>query len=135
MMDSPLAGGFLTGKLTPNTKAEELEGTRFEIADNNPFGGAFRHWYDKPSMHEAIAKLHNLSSANNISMEAAAMRWLRYHSGLKEGDGIIIGASKVQQVQSTSETSFAGQLPEGLAEELSGLWEICKVDGAALVQY
>ena len=86
-------------------------------------------------MHEAIAKLRTLASANNISMEGAAMRWLRFHSGLKDGDGIIIGASKVQQVESTSETCATGPLPEGLAEELSGLWEKCKVDGAAIVQY
>lgn len=134
-MNSPLAGGFLTGKLTPNTGPDELKGTRFEIADDNPFGKAFRHWYDKPSMHEAIARLRTLASANNISMEGAATRWLRFHSALEAGDGIIVGASKVQQVESTSETSVAGPLPSGLVKELSGLWEICKIDGAAIVQY
>ena len=86
-------------------------------------------------MHDATAKLRALASANNISMEGAALRWLRYHSALEEGDGIIFGASRTQQVERTSETCSAGPLPEGLAAELSGLWETCKVDGAAIVQY
>ena len=134
-MNSPLAGGFLTGKLMPNSNSNDLKGTRFEIADDNPFGKAFRHWYEKPSMHGAIAKLRTLASANSISMEGAAMRWLRFHSSLKQEDGIIIGASRIQQVESTSEMSAAGPLPDKLVEELSGLWEICKMDGAAIVQY
>lgn len=135
MIYSPLAGGFLTGKLKPTSDPKELRGTRFEIADDNPFGKAFRHWYDKPSMHEAIDKLRTLTTVNNISLESAAMRWLRFHSALEAGDGIIFGASKIPQVKSTCETSDAGPLPEGLVEELSNLWKMCKVDGAAIVQY
>src|ERR1051326_1878697 len=37
---SPLAGGFLTGKLMQSTKAENLVGTRFE--EGNVMGKAFR---------------------------------------------------------------------------------------------
>ena len=86
-------------------------------------------------MHEAIARLRILAAANNISMQGAAMRWLCFHSALGKEDGIIVGASKIQHVESTNETYAAGPLSGRLAEELSGLWEVCKKDGAAIVQY
>ena len=132
---SPLAGGFLTGKLTPNTPSSQLVGTRFEVADNNPFGRAARHWYDKPSMHEVNERLRGLAETNKMPMEELAMRWLAYHSALQSDDGIIIGASRPEQAQRTVNIIKAGPLTEKVATELSALWQICREEASGITSY
>lgn len=97
---SPLAGDFLTGKLTHSTSSDEFISTRFEISDGNRVGKCFRRWYDKDSMHQAIEKLKEICDAHPVSPEEASLRWIVYHSALKGGDGVILGASKVSQVRS-----------------------------------
>lgn len=37
----------------------------------------------------------------NISPVEVAIRWIAHHSVLGDGDGIVIGASKVEQIQQT----------------------------------
>lgn len=112
---SPLAGGFLTGKLAPASSASDLKGTRFEVSDSNPLGKAARHWYDKPSMHEVNERLRALAQEQDIPMEALAMRWLLYHSALEEEDGVIFGASNPRQAGKTINTIKAGPLLKDMA--------------------
>lgn len=67
---SPLAGGFLTGKLTRSNPTQDLKSARFEILDGNPLGKAFRHWYYKVSMHQPLKSLESFAMAT-------ASRWSR----------------------------------------------------------
>ena len=130
MCFSPLAGGFLTGKLTPTKTAEDLKTTRF--AEGNAMGKAFRHWYDKPGMHTGIEKLRTICEENNVAMDEAAMRWIVYHSILDAQDAVIIGASKVSQIEGNTRDLKKGPLPGGLVKELDALWEIVKEDSASI---
>ena len=135
MSYSPLAGGFLTGKLSPTAKSTSLKGTRFEVTDDNVLGKAFRHWYDKPQMHTAMEKLRQITEDHGLSMEEASTRWIFYHSALTEHDGVIIGASKVSQIASTAAMIAAGKLPEKLVTGMDELSEVCKLDAASITQY
>lgn len=49
-------------------------------------------------------------------MEAALRRWLYYHSALRggSGDGVIIGGSKLAQVESNLAAAQQGPLPESV---------------------
>jgi hypothetical protein len=54
------------------------------------------------------------SSARQWRLEPieVAMRWIAYHSALKDDDGIIIGASKTEQVIATTNLIKRGPLPD-----------------------
>ena len=48
----------------------------------------------------------------------------------EHGDAIIIGASKVEQLQSNLDDLDKGPLPNDIVEVLNGLWEGCKGSAA-----
>lgn len=118
---SPLAGGFLTGKLSAGG---DLTGTRFE--DGNMMGAVYRKLYDKQVMHSAIEKLQNVVQSHGITTVAASLRWLAFHSMLGKDDGIILGASKVAHIQGNAKDIKKGPLPEGVVKALEQIWGIVK---------
>jgi len=54
--------------------------------------------YDNKPLHKAQQKLVESTKELGISPIEAALRWVMYHSVLKEGDGVILGASKEAQI-------------------------------------
>ena len=123
---SPLAGGFLLGNFT----AEGVQGgSRFSLG--TPFNG----WYDKPSMHEAIKRLKEISEREGVGMDELALRWVVHHSVLGEKDSIILGASKVQQVGKNVGQIRKGSLDGEVVRELDALWELVKEDGVSIVEH
>ena len=122
---SPLAGGFLLGNFT----AEGVQGgSRFANSE-----GPFMKWYNKPSMHEAIKRLKGLAEKTGIGMDELSLRWVVYHSILNDEDGVILGASKVHQVERNTAQIAKGTLDETVVKELDGLWEDVKDDGMAIM--
>lgn len=134
---SPLAGGFLTGKVTLSTGPEDLKGTRFEVSDTNMIGRAGRNWYDKESMHTAIRTMDELCRTHKVEMSDAAVRWLVHHSLLdgEKGDGVVIGPKNNTQLEKYGAAYKAGPLPEELAQGLSDLWVGVEDDAAVIVNY
>jgi aflatoxin B1 aldehyde reductase len=133
---SPLAGGFLTGKLTfADPVPDSLKGTRFEETDGNLLGKAFRRWYDKPSMHSAMQQLKVSCEREGISMMDASLRWVAYHSGLGEADEMVFGATTSAQIATVANAVADGKLPQALADDINGLWAICKEDATSIIQY
>jgi aflatoxin B1 aldehyde reductase len=123
---SPLAGGFLLGNFT----ADGVQGgSRFAIES------PFKTWYDRPSMHEAIKRLKAISDKTGLGMDELSLRWLAHHSIQQEQDGIILGASKVAQISKNVAQIRNGPLDEGVAKELSRLWESVKEDGMKIIDY
>ena len=94
-------------------------------------GRAYRHWYDKPGMYKGLDMLLELCKQYKIPMEEAALRWIVYNSSLGEGDGVILGASKIAQIEVNAEEISHGPLPEELVESLNALWEVVKRDAPA----
>jgi aflatoxin B1 aldehyde reductase len=134
---SPLAGGFLTGKLTfaTETPEESLKGTRFDMAEDNLMGKAFRRWYDKESMHAAMRRFRASCAREGVSTLDASLRWLAYHSFLREGDEIVFGATSAEQIESIAKAVSDGPLPQSLVDDIDGLWESCRSDGEKILEY
>lgn len=117
---NPLAGGILTGKYS-SVDAKPTEG-RFALRQ------AYTGRYWKPSFFEAINIIHE--ACGSISMVEAVYRWLANHSGLNgfRGDAIIIGASKLLQLEENLVAIEKGPLPDELVEAFDKAWSVCKAD-------
>jgi aflatoxin B1 aldehyde reductase len=55
--------------------------------------------YDNESLNEAQRKLAGATEELGITPIEAALRWVVYHSALRDGDGVILGASKEVQIE------------------------------------
>lgn len=65
-------------------------------------------------------KSHNLTSIE------VAIRWIAHHSALGDEDGIIIGASKAEQVRETVIMIKKGPLPKEVLRTAEDLWSAVK---------
>ncbi|KAF2141587.1 uncharacterized protein K452DRAFT_351175 [Aplosporella prunicola CBS 121167] len=112
---SPLAGGFLTGRLTTG----DVAGTRF--SDGNVMGQYLRVQYDRHEMHTAVKALQDALKREGIGNVEACLRWICWHSALREGDGIILGASRLEQLNKNCEAVKRGPLPESIVQVMDAL--------------
>ncbi|KAJ0124838.1 hypothetical protein J7T55_006181 [Diaporthe amygdali] len=116
---SPLAGGFLTGKVTFAVNAEsELHRTRFHGAS------AFKAYvdkYDNQKMHDAIKQLKKVCDEEGVSLQEASLRWLVWQSKLGEGDAVILGATKEGQLESNVKDARKGPLGQRVKEAVEEL--------------
>ena len=67
--------------------------------------------------------MEQVESYHLTSLEVAA-RWIAHHSALKDEDGIILGASSVQQVQETTAMVAKGPLPSDVVKLAEHLWDM-----------
>lgn len=84
--------------------------------------------YGKASMYEALDDWNDIAKDVRISGAAMAYRWITYHSSLEKGDGVIIGARNVAQLQETLAAIDAGPLDADIARRASDIWEKVKSD-------
>ena len=115
---SPLAGGFLTGNLS---LGKDLTGTRFEAG--NVMGGHYRPMYDKAAMHAAVRDLDAVLQPRSISMPEAALRWLCYHSELGGNDGVVLGATRTEQIEKNVAAARKGPLEDSVVDAFEKTWE------------
>ena len=119
---NPLAGGLLTGK---HMQDEKLEGDgRFARLKS------YRDRYWKQSYFDAIGEIKKACEAENIPMAEAAYRWLVSHSMIKSelGDGILLGASRIEQMEQNLIAVTKGELPQSILDAMDSAWEIAKPD-------
>lgn len=121
---SPLAGGFLLGNFT----AEGVQGGSRFAGD-----GIFMKWYNKPSMHEAVKHLRKIAEETGIGMDELSLRWVVHHSILSEEDGVILGASKIHQLERNVAQIEKGPLDDAVTKQLNELWEGVKADGMSII--
>jgi len=117
-----IASGFLSGNLTSGS----TEGTRF--SGDNPVANYMTNLYNNDSLHSAQRKLSSAIEGTGISPIEAALRWAAYHSALKEGDGIILGASRESQIISNTKSLEAGPLPAPIVEAIEDIWSDLKAE-------
>ncbi|KAL8648175.1 MAG: hypothetical protein Q9210_005140 [Variospora velana] len=115
---SPLASGFLTGNLS---LGNDLTGTRF--GEGHYIGAFYRPMYDKPAMHAAIQELHAFLEPRGVTMAEAALRWLFHHSALGPDDALILGATKLAQIESNMSQIKKGPLTEETVEMFDKTWD------------
>ncbi|KAJ5288894.1 Aldo/keto reductase [Penicillium angulare] len=134
--NSPLAGGFATGKLTLAENDEKLKGTRFEQVEGNLMGYLYRMWFDKPLFHHAVRELIAIGERFGISsLSQIAMRWLLFHSGLKSTDSVAIGPTSTAQLKYYLAARDAGSLPDEMAVEINNLYGPLRDEATGMVEF
>ncbi|CZR63649.1 related to aflatoxin B1 aldehyde reductase [Phialocephala subalpina] len=115
----PLAGGFLTGKVSLATEASTLSGGRWEPGRFPIYPEAF----GKPATHNAMIEFCKKSEAAGLTPTEVSLRWIMHHSVLRKGDAIILGATKIDQLRSNVELCKKGPLSEDMIEACEELWK------------
>ena len=117
---NPLAGGLLTGK--HKALFESPPPGRFEYSDS------YRGRYWKAEYFEALSRFTQICTQHQITPTDAALRWLVHHSRLSDaqGDGIILGASRLNHLQDNMAAVKGGPLPEEIIRVLDQGWELTR---------
>ena len=123
----PLAGGFLTGGLVNG----QTENTRF--ADANPLGKFAQKLFGAGDLHDAMREFDKAVRERGLTPTEVAVRWLAFHSDLGDGDGIILGASKVRQVKETAGWIVKGELNDDVVKLTEQLWDGVKASRGEII--
>ena len=114
----PLAGGALAKPI------EELRspkpGSRYESMP--VFGTMFL----KDRMVKSLEEMHAKCHTKGLTLHGASLRWLKFHSSLSEGDGLILGASSSQQLHASLKALQAGPLDDEMAQAFEDMWKDIK---------
>lgn len=126
---NPLAGGMLTGKHHHFEDAPEPG--RFARLKS------YRDRYWKQSYFDAVDEIRKACEEEGIPMVEAAYRWLCNHSELnaEKGDGILLGASKINQMTQNMDAAKKGALPQSILDAMDDAWEIAKPDSPAYFKF
>lgn len=126
---NPLAGGLLTGK--HHHFEEAPEPGRFARLKS------YRDRYWKHSYFDAIDQIKQACETEGVPMVEAAYRWLVNHSRMvsDKNDGILLGASKQEQLLQNLEAAKKGFLSENIVSAMDEAWEIAKPDSPAYFKF
>ncbi|KAI6423362.1 hypothetical protein MCOR21_008227 [Pyricularia oryzae] len=97
---------------------------------DTPLGKLYNSLYNKPSLVEALDVWGKIAEDEGVERGELAYRWVVYHSKLeaKSGDGIIVCASKQQQLEVTVEWLRKKPLTDGTAGRINALWELVNAE-------
>ncbi|MBO1764923.1 aldo/keto reductase, partial [Escherichia coli] len=114
---SPIAGGFLT-----KTPADINAGAgRFNAST---LGGLYDKLYNTEPMRKALVKWNEIAEKEGVSRAEVAYRWVAYHSALQgDEDGIIFGASSIEQAEQTLQGFKNGKLSDEAVKGIQEIWE------------
>ena len=126
---NPLAGGMLTGKHLHYEDAPAPG--RFARLKS------YRERYWKHSYFDAVERIRKACEAEGVLMAEAAYRWLVNHSCMAsdQNDGILLGASRQEQLLQNLEAAQKGKLPDGILAAMDEAWEIAKPDSPAYFKF
>ncbi|EKM48942.1 uncharacterized protein PHACADRAFT_265964 [Phanerochaete carnosa HHB-10118-sp] len=108
---SPLAGGYLTGKMLPRSQ----QSSPSEILSHfDPSWGPSSYYTKRYlPMAPALAELQAFVAERGLTLREVAYRWLQYHSAMAPEDhGLVVGASSLEQLESTILDCKKGPLPD-----------------------
>ena len=126
---NPLAGGMLTGKHLHFEDAPEPG--RFARLES------YRKRYWKQSYFDAVDEIRKACEAEDIPMAEAAYRWLCCHSMMDatKGDGILLGASRQEQMTQNMAATTKGELPPSILDAMDAAWGIARPDSPAYFKF
>jgi len=111
---NPLAGGLLTGK---HSRDAVTPGTRF---DNNRMYQD-RYWHE--DTFDAVEAIRAIAAQENRSMLSVSLGWLLEHTA---ADCVLLGATRVEQLQESLKALDDGPLGENSLRALDVIWEALK---------
>jgi len=107
---NPLAGGLLTGKHKPE---KITPGTRF---DNNKLYQD-RYWHEQ--YFQSVERLGKIAQSAGRSLVSLALNWLLHHTA---SDCVILGASRLEQLNENLTTIDDGPLSEHVVKACDEVW-------------
>lgn len=121
---SPSACGFFSGKVTRATSG--VSGSRWDA--KSPLGAKYSNDYFHDPMFTAGEMVQQHAQQHGINGHAIGLRWIVWHSQLDaaSGDGVIIGASSVQQLKENMDILEQGPLPEEMIKVIGMAWNMVK---------
>lgn len=119
---NPLAAGLLSGK---HASPKDFAQGRFQNNENY-----IPRFYTDANF-QAVDLIRQQCDKDGISMVEASYRWLLCHSGLSEKDGLLIGASSLDQLDQNllayeAALKKEGELSQELLHVFDRCWEITK---------
>lgn len=123
---NPLAGGLFSGKI----KSADIpsEGRYSDTASR--MGNIYRKRYFRDATFDALQLIESVAQKHNLTMLEIALRWCTHHSALKMQnggtDGVIIGVSSHEQLESNLRDLEKGPLPDEVVKTLDDAWLITK---------
>jgi aflatoxin B1 aldehyde reductase len=116
---SPIAGGFLA------KTREQVEDGHGRFDQSTMLGQLYGSLYKRSSLLDALDLWNKISDDSGVSKAELAYRWVAFHSVLSSdnGDGIIFGAHKLNQLTQTIGYLRAGPLPAEIVKRIEGLWD------------
>lgn len=119
---NPLAAGLLTSRYTRETTEVE-KGSRFDTSSSHGKRHANRYFH--PLYFDALDTLRPVAKKHGLTEVECALRWMSHHSMLKQenGDGVVIGASSVAQLEENLKALEGGPLPEEVVQALDSGWQ------------
>lgn len=121
---NPLAAGLLTGK---HKKADDGTVPQGRFKDNPNYLPRFY----TDSNFDAVETIRKACDAEGITMVEATYRWLLRHSVLNGDDGLLLGASSLEQLDenlSGCNAAEKGPLPDSVLSAFEAAWKL--TDGA-----
>ena len=107
---NPLAAGLLTGK---HTESQALPGTRFD--GNSMYQD--RYWH--PEDFRAVEELKTIAQEEGRSLISLALNWMLHHTPV---DSVILGASRLQQLEQNVAVAAEGPLSQQTVERCDEVW-------------
>lgn len=121
---SPIAGGFLV-KDSDSLRSKAVEG---RFGEQTMLGEMYNELYGKECMYSALDEWGAIAAAAGVSKASLAYRWVAYHGALRKerGDGVVVGARTVEQLEETLKAIEAGPLEGWVAERAGEVWEMVR---------
>ncbi|KAL3422815.1 Aflatoxin B1 aldehyde reductase member 2 [Phlyctema vagabunda] len=122
---NPLAGGIFSGKYKTTELPQE---GRFSTGR---IGEMYRKRYFRDSTFDALKVVEPVVEKHGLTLIETALRWVVHHSALNilDGtDGLIIGVSKLDQLDQNLKDCEKGPLPEEVVKALDEAWLIAKAE-------
>mmetsp|Transcript_19559 Transcript_19559/g.61505 ORF Transcript_19559/g.61505 Transcript_19559/m.61505 type:complete len:335 (+) Transcript_19559:42-1046(+) len=120
---NPLAGGLLTGKYS---RADLDSTTEGRFAQSNKM---YRERYLHPAQLDAVDAFVAACDDAGIKPAHAALQWLVHHADLRDGDGIILGASKLAHFDDNLAALDRPPLPADVLQACDRGWALIKAAG------
>lgn len=122
---NPLAGGLFSGKIKSADVPDEGR-----YSNTAKSGEMYRKRYFKDATFDALRLIEPVAQKHNLTMLEIALRWCTHHSALRMQnggrDGVIIGVSNLDQLESNLKDLEKGPLPDDVLKALDEAWMITK---------
>ncbi|KAL2152753.1 hypothetical protein VTH82DRAFT_5938 [Thermothelomyces myriococcoides] len=126
---NPIAGGLFSGKI----KSKDMVPEDGRFSDKAFSGRQYRARYYRDSTFQALQLVEQAAEKAGLTVIETALRWLVHHSALKVkdgNDGVIIGVSRLEQLDENLTHLEKGPLPEEVVNALDEAWAVSRANTA-----